>query len=219
MSKPLVIGTIVAVVGIFALGGFLLWQNVSNQVTHTPEQQTPPPPVPSPQPQAIDNQQSEIDTSNWQTYRSDEFGFEVKMPENWMAREFEVKIDLGIFNLPEYYAVSVSKIENNEGMTNREYAEQWFESRKDLLSDYEVSSTGAAEVSVGEYVGYKIQGFHTGIEGESTIDVIFVELPNDDSIYQVQFPTGEFQTGQHIISPEENYQIANQILSTFRFVE
>ena len=52
MSKTLVIGTIVAVVGLFALGGFLLWQNVSNQVTHTPTEQQTPPPAPAPSPSA-----------------------------------------------------------------------------------------------------------------------------------------------------------------------
>ncbi len=36
--------------------------------------QTPPPPAPSPQPESVD-------TSNWHTYRSDEFGFEFQYPK------------------------------------------------------------------------------------------------------------------------------------------
>src|SRR3989344_3594996 len=77
--KLFVIVAIVAVV--IAVGSiFLLRAGVSNQVTHTP----------SPQPQAINNQQSAIDTSDpalsevegWQTYRNDEFGFEIEYPGN-----------------------------------------------------------------------------------------------------------------------------------------
>lgn len=30
-----------------------------------------------------------IDTSNWQTYRNEEYGFEVKYPENWKTKKFK----------------------------------------------------------------------------------------------------------------------------------
>jgi hypothetical protein len=39
MSKTLIIGIVIAVVGIFAALGFILWQDVRNQVSHTPAQQ------------------------------------------------------------------------------------------------------------------------------------------------------------------------------------
>jgi len=44
---------------------------------------SPPPPTPSPtQPQATSTQ-PQIDTSNWKTYRNEEYGFEVKYPGDW----------------------------------------------------------------------------------------------------------------------------------------
>jgi len=83
MSKTLIIGIVVVVVGIFALGGFLLWQQVGlKPFSPTPVQQTPPPFAPSPQPQA-----EVLDTSDWQTYRNEEHGFEVKYPEKWSVNE------------------------------------------------------------------------------------------------------------------------------------
>jgi len=75
MSKTLIIGIVVVVVGALALGGFLLWQMQS--ASPVPEQQTPPP---APQPQTLD-------TSAWQTYRNEEFGFQLNYPENWKLRE------------------------------------------------------------------------------------------------------------------------------------
>jgi len=160
-----------------------------------------------------------IDTSNWQTYRNKEFGFEVKYPEEWEIREFEPKIDIGVFRLPEYYAVSVSKIENPEGLNGKQYAEQWLKGIRSTLSEYTVISKSTEVINVGGYSGYRVRGFHTGIQGEPNLDVNFVVLPDQELIYQIQFPIGEGQLGDDIIDPEKNYKFADQILSTFRFIE
>jgi len=80
---------IVAVVSaVLAVGGILLLKEVQpTSPTGGPApvvQTAPPAPQPSsPQPR----DQAELDFAGWQTYRSDEFGFEVEYPSN--ARIFE----------------------------------------------------------------------------------------------------------------------------------
>ena len=64
MSKTLVIGTIAGVLLIFALGGLFFWQMQSSQPPATPN--------------SSDFTLSEVE--GWQTYRNDEFGFELKLP-------------------------------------------------------------------------------------------------------------------------------------------
>ncbi|MEK7518197.1 MAG: hypothetical protein AAB583_06670, partial [Patescibacteria group bacterium] len=39
-------------------------------------------------PSGISPKNNEFDTSSWQTYRNDEFGFEVKYPGNWISRAY-----------------------------------------------------------------------------------------------------------------------------------
>ena len=63
MSRTLVIGTIAGVLLVSALVGLFLWQRQSS-----PSPQTEP---------------EVLDTSNWQTYRNEEFGFEFMYPDEW----------------------------------------------------------------------------------------------------------------------------------------
>ena len=71
---------IVVVLGLLGSGGILLLK-VKQPMPFPPQvvQQTSPP-APSPQPQTLD-------TSGWQTYRNDEFGFEVRYPKDWSLQE------------------------------------------------------------------------------------------------------------------------------------
>jgi hypothetical protein len=65
---------IVAAFAFIAGGAILLLKTIQAPVAQTPQS------VPSPQPQTLD-------TSGWQTYRNDEFGFEVKYPKDCSIRE------------------------------------------------------------------------------------------------------------------------------------
>ena len=71
--KTFLIVTLIAVV--ISVGGILVLKAMQPVPSIVPQ-------IPSrlPQPPTINNQQSTLDTTDWQTYRSDEFGFEVKYP-------------------------------------------------------------------------------------------------------------------------------------------
>ena len=48
--------------------------------------------IPPPSPEETQPQTGAIDTSNWKTYRNEEYGFEVKYPEDWDTREVSSKV-------------------------------------------------------------------------------------------------------------------------------
>ncbi len=101
MKKNLIIGIIVLIV---LVGGVVLWGQKNNQQgTNQPKQQTKKEVVKQGQEQKIAKEFinsfpkttleeldfKKLDMSNWKTYRNEEFGFEVKYPQNWTYGELK----------------------------------------------------------------------------------------------------------------------------------
>jgi len=75
---------IVAFVAVFLTGGILML------VPRFEEQLQPLLPSVISSPNGNGNNNQILDTSSWQTYRNEEFGFEVKYPKDWKTREHSI---------------------------------------------------------------------------------------------------------------------------------
>src|SRR3989344_2545976 len=201
--KLFVIVAIVAVV--IAVGSiFLLRAGVSNQVTHTP----------SPQPQAISNEQSAIDTSDWQTYRNDEFGFEVKYPKGFAIADGDqsfIRRDGGSFgiNISDKNngtaALHVSVIETN--LSPREWLDEHYTAIPANYNDvYAGHYSTPQDTIVNGVSALRFSLFFTSGSLQSTI------IQKDSNVLY-HIAAGSDSRGSF---PQETY---NQILSTFRFVD
>ncbi|HEX9722414.1 MAG TPA: hypothetical protein VGA53_04065 [Candidatus Paceibacterota bacterium] len=202
------VSVVLTVAGIFLLQGV-----VRNQVSHTP-------PVPSPQPQAINNQQLTIDTSTWQTYHNEEFGFEVKYPFDW-GISGGTRIS-HIEGLAEFFTFRSNTKESRETFViNVEFVGGNLFESLDKLSSKEKATLGRdnqtfekiEDLTIGGLpaIKYSVVGTTLVSPGEGENRVL---LKKGNTLFDFVFSSS--RTSEVI---KNNERLFDRILSTFRFVE
>ncbi|MEK7510498.1 MAG: hypothetical protein AAB567_03030 [Patescibacteria group bacterium] len=203
---------IVVVFGLTAVGGILMLKTMQPAPVEPPSvvQQTLPP-FPQSQP---------LDTANWQTYRNEEFGFEVRYPPSYDQNEFcrpsseaeRARILIGPIT---FYKIDM------KGMTFVEYVdkvvreeEEYYRERfkQKLPGGYIESKT---PIILGEREAMRIISHACGA-GCYNPHVIYVQ--NGSDILKIIYDDG-IMNHCPFNSYELPSEVADQILSTFRFVE
>ncbi len=161
--------------------------------------------------------QAELDFAGWQTYRNDEFGFEVKYPENFVNKEYPSGIRSSeVFGIQfvdqkweegHYPSLTISVIETK--LSPRE----WLEKYSDPVSE---SSPGDIPEPA---VGYR-NAQDTIVNGRIALNVEFIAASDISNSTLIQGESNRLYRIDAISSglgdfPQEAY---SQILSTFRFV-
>jgi type II secretory pathway pseudopilin PulG len=88
MNKKLIIAVIILIIILVASVGFWKWKSVRNAEVLRENQAKQEQQIQSQQQAAEektnqDNNQQNIDMSDWKTFRSEEYGFEVRYPKDW----------------------------------------------------------------------------------------------------------------------------------------
>jgi len=136
------------------------------------------------------NDDTNIDISNWQTYRSDEFGFEVKYPQGYILEK-------------ENETVVLADPEDRNNL--RISFEQSAKNTKEIVEELVTN-----ELLIGGRESFVL---FLG-DGDSIFNIYYIPLgPGDTLIMKIRIS----KSGG--MPPYEQTQLFNQILSTFRFIE
>jgi len=207
---------IASVIIIFALiGGGVVWY-----AKNKPESVNPPAMGNENQPAEIKNQKSEIiNTDDWQTYRNEEYGFEVRYPREWTIKDgnpvFEGIITLTSPETEKNIQEAVGRgrateipggdivisVVDTEGKNLENYLNYNLEIQKSGLSRIDLVKFNKTEFN--NYVAYEAL-----LGGFSAYYTIYIE--NDQKVYRILF---ELKANKDELNDAEN-----TIIDSFEFI-
>ncbi len=145
-----------------------------------------------------DCQKNETGTENWKTYRNEEYGFEVKYPNDWSISD---------------HSSGLLVLKNTQEKMDGAQSFFVINIKKNYEINSETSDTVMEKISIGGRLSYKY--FYQ--EGAGTSEVILIQLGKD----ALELSLDYFASNGSNFNDEKIaiQKIINPILSTFKFIE
>ncbi|MFH0854337.1 MAG: PsbP-related protein [bacterium] len=101
----------------------------------------------------------EIDTSDWKTYRNEEYGFELKYPKEWYIDNTRSSLDEIVFDIGIETCESRESIEINKNINNITYDQL----REQKIKFYELSTLSISDLIIDGEKAVKIETSEFGL--------------------------------------------------------
>jgi len=167
-----------------------------------------------------DNDEEDNDILDWQTYRNEEYGFEIQYPKNWQAEILSSSAQGAVFGIPnstksELFQYLLNKQlgfnaeEGSEGNVNIRILTT-LEPEQTISKYYEQTIQSTAnqkkDITIGGQKAVKYYDFGTG---PAYFEFILVTKNNKEWAFIIY----------HLFDTEIEIEEIEQILSTFKFIE
>lgn len=205
---PAIVAVIVLV--IISVGGYFLYQK---QIKPTPTPQQTSQPTPSPT-DASGAPTGAAETANWKTYTNTDYNYQLKYPPTWKIETpsntsgigkptvyVNIVSDIQFKNECCFpYSIGINVYEKSENKTIQELGQEIikdFKYTEETLNDMKIYRTNSLSSQFGS-------------------EAVFVKIDKNNYVSLALSP---FNNDKPFPNQEDQYEIFNQILSTFKFLD
>jgi len=155
------------------------------------------------------------ETANWPEYQSDEYGFKIKYPANWINLTLTLS-SVGRFlfsapaEQPRSYSFYIAIQENKNKLSSKDFVSELLkENIKQEIGKIKYES--GSELTVGGLPAYRLSKVFAYDRNEERI-----YLASGDKVFLLSFPSAE--ENPNFQDPITNSALSEKIVTTFQFV-
>lgn len=164
-----------------------------------------------------DATKNQTDTSNWQTYRNEKFGFEMKYPTDWKKASEEDKekssTSLSVFGMPVLDRDFLGKEDSILVLVDIAVLDNL---EKKSLNDFSLEKKGGEDVILIPRNGFSVNGIEIIQAGYNYKELDMLEVLNMIKISPKEFVYIQLIAGSDF---KDDIDIFNQIISTFELFQ